>query len=150
MDGLLSASSLTDIPLEASLEAKLIVGINKNGVGIHLSKLRVMEREDPLNDDNVNRFDALHLLVISAMKREVVHRSVHGVPIPKGVEVVTQELCLKGVRMIVISSYPRLQGNVRLVVIVGIEGDDLHPLWPTDSKEIVRKGGLATGGSTSD
>jgi hypothetical protein len=108
MNGLLSASSFTDVPLEASLQAKVIVGINKNGVGVHLSKLRIMERKDPLNNDNINRFDALYLLVISAMKRKVVHRSVNSMPITKCVEVVTEELCLKGVRMIVISSCPLL------------------------------------------
>jgi hypothetical protein len=104
MNGLLRASSFTDVPLEASLQAKVIVGINKNGIGVHLSKLRIMEREDPLDNDNIDRFDALYLLVIPAVKRKIVHRSVHGMPITKGVEVVTEEFRLKGIRMIVISS----------------------------------------------
>jgi hypothetical protein len=85
------------------LEPEVIIGIHKHRVGIHLTELRIVKREDPLNDHHIHRFNALRPLGISAMKSEVIDRSVHGVPISKSVEVMTKKLRFIGVRVIVIS-----------------------------------------------
>jgi hypothetical protein len=150
VNGILCPPSFTNVAFKAPLEAEVIISVHKHRVGIHLSKLGIMERENSLDYHHIHRVNALHLLGISAMEREVVDRSVYSVSVSERVQVVTKELRLKSGRMIVISGRSFLWGDIRLVVVVGVERNDLNSLRTADSEEIVRQRGLATGGSTSD
>jgi hypothetical protein len=79
-----------------------------------------MECKDSLNNHDINRLYALNSFRLTAMQRKVIDRYIHTVPVAKGFEVVAKELCLKGIRMIVVPRSPLLGREVGLITIVGV------------------------------
>jgi hypothetical protein len=61
-----------------------------------------VKRQDTFNDNNIDRLDPLHPLVVSTVQREVIDRGVNGMTTSERIEVLTKQVCLKCVRMIVI------------------------------------------------
>lgn len=103
MNGFLGAPPLADIPLEASLKAQVVVGVHKHRIRVNLSQLLVVQRQDPLHDDDINGLYPVNPPGIAAVQREVIYRSVYSISVDKLIEVISEEGDIKRVRMIVIA-----------------------------------------------
>lgn len=150
MNRFFGAPSLADIPLQASLKAKVVIGMHKHRVRVDLSQLLIVERQDPLHDDDINGLYPVNLRGIAAVHREVIYRSIYPISIEKLIEVISEEGNIKRVRMIVIAQLSLLGREFHLVSIVRIEGDNLNPFRTTESMKVMRQRCLPTCGSTCD
>jgi hypothetical protein len=109
-----------------------------------------MKRQDSLDDNDINGFNPVYLPGIAAMEREVVYRSIHTLSIQKLIQVIAEKGNIKRVRVIVIAKCSLFKRDVRLVSIVGIQGDNLNPFRSTESMKVMRQRGLSTCGATCD
>ena len=118
-------ATLGDVALQHTQETLVGPGIDKYLEVHQVAQTLVVEHHDALDDDDLARVDADGLLQTRAGDVRV-GGLVDGPPLPQFGDLVGEQRPFEGVGVVEVGALTYLERQVRLVVIVGVEGNDRH------------------------
>ena len=106
-------------------EALVGVGVNEYLQVHQLAQLLLPQRHDTLDDDYLARLHVYGLL--QAVAHQVaVGGLLDGFPLPEFLDMLGQQIPVKGIRVVEVNLSAVLHSEVRVVIIVGVLWDDRH------------------------
>ena len=147
-DALERAAAVADVAQGAAQDAHVGVGLDENFNVEHIAQGRILENEDALDDDDLGG-DDLHSLVGAVMIHKGIHRALNAVASLQLLQVLNQQIGIKGIGMVIIYPCPFFIGLAHLAFIVIIVADD-RDLRAEMLFQVPGQGGFAGAGAAGD
>ena len=121
-DGLLGAAALAHVAVDAAVEANLIRGVDIDAEVVEREKLGVVERKDAFDEDHAGGRDGVEGVGNAGVAGEVVDGALDGEALRERSDVLDDELGFEGVGMVEVLLVAGVEGELREVAVVEIEG----------------------------
>ena len=146
--GLEGAATFLHVPQGPAEDADVGVRLHEDLDVEHVPEGGVLEDQDALHDDDLGG-DDLHSLVGAVMIHKGIHRALNAVASLQLLQVLNQQIGIKGIGMVIIYPCPFFIGLAYLAFIVIIVADD-RDLRAEMLFQVPGQGGFAGAGAAGD